>query len=54
MTTDKRKAQYREASKNNRYKKQNTGWKRIWVPPQLIEEIRLKIKLYLKGIRNDI
>ena len=40
MTTEKRKAQYREASKNNRAKKQLEGWKRLWIPPSLIKEVK--------------
>lgn len=40
MTTDKRKVQQREASKNNRKAKQAAGWKRIWIPPHLIEAIK--------------
>ncbi len=29
-----------EASKNNRQQKQKEGWKRIWIPPHLIEAVK--------------
>lgn len=43
-TTDKRKAQQRKASKNNRQAKQEAGWKRIWIPSCLIETVKELLK----------
>lgn len=48
MTTEARKAQNRVASANNRAKKQLEGWKRLWIPPSLIEEVKELIRLVKK------
>lgn len=41
--TDKRKAQLREAQTKLRAKKTSKGWKRIWIPPELIERVKKMI-----------
>ncbi len=49
MTTDKRKAQYREATKNNYTDRKNNGWIRIsvWIKP----EKKVEILNYIKGLK---
>lgn len=46
MTTEKRKAQYRAATKNNYENKKADGWKamRIWIRPEWKQDILDYIK----------
>ncbi len=49
MTTDKRKAQLRKAQAKHRASKTKKGWRWLQIPPELLAEIKIKIKEYLKN-----
>lgn len=48
MTTEKRKAQLREAQARLRADRVSNGWKCMWIPPSILE----KVKQLLLEIEN--
>ena len=44
MTTDKRKAQLREAQKNLRDNRAEDGWKRLWIHPSILDRVKKLIE----------
>lgn len=52
MTSEKRKVQLRKAQAKHRANKTKEGWRWLQVPPEIFEEVKFKIKEYLKVKKN--
>lgn len=44
MTTEKRKAQLREAQKNLRDNRVKGGWKLLWIHPSILDRVKKLIE----------